>query len=174
MSLILDALRRADRTRERDVARRVTQTLPPRARTPSRWPWALAVVVVVGGGIASWLRWTVPTSAPPAPVTVTVSASPRGSSLAEITIPDARPAAASAVADAPLLGALPPAVRAAMPDVTLSAHVWSDEPSKRFVMVDMKVHRDGEWVRDGLQLVAVTHDGAVFAWRGSRFRVPAR
>ena len=56
----------------------------------------------------------------------------------------------------------------------LLAHVWSDDPAKRFVMLDTRVVRPGESVQDGLRLVDVTPDGAVFEWRGTAFLVPAR
>ena len=176
MSLILDALRRADATRERDVVRRVTQALPPRARIRARGPW-MFVAGVLFAGAAAWLAWSARSPEPVravAPVRV-VAAPPvaRGSSLADIPVPARDAPAAAAPLAVPALGDLPAAVRAGVPPIVLNAHVWSDDPAKRFVMVDMRVVKPGESVQDGLRLTAVTVDGAVFEWRGTHFLVPA-
>ena len=177
MSLILDALRRADATRERDVVRRVTQALPPRARTGARGPWMLVAGALLAG-VGAWLAWSARTTAPVSvagpPRVVETQPVTRGSSLADIPVPQRDAPATDAPFAAPALGNLPPAVRAGLPPIELNAHVWSEDPAKRFVMVDMRVVRPGESVQDGLRLTAVTPDGAVFDWRGTHFLVPAR
>ena len=178
MSLILDALRRADETRERDVTRRVTRALPPRARAVSRGPWLLFIAAALAGATGAWLAWNArapesPRVVPP-PRVIAMQPAARGSSLADIPVPERSAPARGAPLTVPSLGNLPPAVRAAVPSIVLLAHVWSDDPAKRFVMLDTRVVRPGESVQDGLRLVDVTPDGAVFEWRGTAFLVPAR
>lgn len=180
MSLILDALRRADRSRERDVGRRVTQAMPPRASSPSpaRAGFVTAIVVTAAAaGIVGWL-------ARPASDTVAAQPSPpriieiaprvRGSSLAQIAVPAREGPDSPTLPPAPPLSTLSDAVQASVPPLSVDAHVWSEDPSKRFVMLNGRLYRDGDFVQDGLRLVAVVADGAELEWRGVRFRVPAQ
>lgn len=179
MSLILDALRRADRSRERDVGRRVTQALPPRAqpRTMARVALFAAFIVAIAVGIAGWFARPVQlvTAEPTQPPRmIDVAPQVRGSSLAEIAIPIREATGISARPPAPLLSTLSTAVRASIPQLAVNAHVWSDDPAKRFVMLNGRLYRDGDTVQDGLRLVEVLTDGAELEWRGLRFRVPAQ
>ncbi|MEX0899414.1 MAG: general secretion pathway protein GspB [Gammaproteobacteria bacterium] len=179
MSLILDALRRADRSRERDVGRRITQAMPPRARPrATRVALLTALVLVVAASISGWFARPLldsPAEAPePPPRLVEVTPQVRGSSLAEISVPARAVAGTPTRPPAPLLSTLTAAVRSSVPPLTVNAHVWSDEPTKRFVMLNGRMYRDGEIVQDGLRLVAVLVDGAELEWRGIRFRVPAQ
>lgn len=173
MSLILDALRRADRSRERDVGRRVTEAMPPRAR-----PRSLSLVVLfsvlaasIAAGAVAWFAR--PTLTPP-PRIVEVTPPVRGSSLAEIAVPARTAAEVAARPPAPLLSTLSAALRASVPPLAVNAHVWSDDPAKRFIMLNGHLYREGDVVQDGLRLVAVLADGAELEWRGVRFRVPAQ
>lgn len=178
MSLILDALRRADRSRERDVARRVTQAMPPRAQPRSLMrATVFALLVAAAAGIGGWLaRPTLENTIEPLPPPTVVEVTPRirGSSLAEIAVPMREAIDTPSLPPAPLLSTLSSAVRASVPPLAVNAHVWSDDPSKRFIMLNGRLYRDGEVVEDGLRLVAVIPDGAELEWRGVRFRVPAQ
>jgi general secretion pathway protein B len=180
MSLILDALRRADRARERDVGRRVTQAMPPRAqsRSPARAAFIAAIAVTAtAAGIAGWLARPVPGSAPVQPASpriIEVAPRVRGSSLAQIAVPAREGPDSPALPPAPPLSTLSAAVQASVPPIAVNAHVWSDDPAKRFVMLNGRLYRDGDIVEDGLRLAAVVPDGAELEWRGVRFRVPAQ
>lgn len=179
MSLILDALRRADRSRERDVGRRVTQALPPRAqrRAGARTVLFGVLVAAFAAAVAGWLARTAPDELAepvPAPRAVEITPPVRGSSLSEIAVPVRETANAPTRPPAPLLSTLSTAVRTSVPPLTVNAHVWSDDPTKRFVMLNGRLYRDGDTVADGLRLVAVLTDGAELEWRGVRFRIPAQ
>lgn len=179
MSLILEALRRADRARVRDVATRIAQHPPPLARRPSPWPWIVAAVgaaaavalVLVGGSDAPV---TPPATADAHPAVERSAPPPPASTLAEIKVPAPVAGPSAATTAAPPRDALPAAIRAALPDIELDAHVWAENPGKRFVMTDGRLLRVGDTVAEGLVLTAIDPDGAEFAWRGTRFRVPAR
>ncbi len=179
MSLILDALRRADRSRERDVSRRVTQAMPPRAqpRPLTRTALWVALVAVVGAGIAGWLtRPSFQTSTAPAaaPSVIEITPPVHGSSLAEISVPTRAAVDTPALPPAPLLSTLSTAVRASVPPLAVDAHVWSDNATRRFVMLNGRLYREGDIVQDGLRLISVLPDGAELEWRGVRFRIPAQ
>lgn len=179
MSLILEALRRADRSRERDVGRRVTQAMPPRARPRafSRVVLFAALATAVAAGVSGWLaRPELNAGAEPTtpPRVMEVTPRVRGSSLAEITVPVREPTSVRALPPAPFLSTLSTAVQASVPPLAVNAHVWSDDPAKRFVMLNGRLHRDGGVIQDGLRLVAVLPDGAELEWRGVRFRIPAQ
>lgn len=81
-----------------------------------------------------------------------------------------------ALADAPLtpeapppLQALPDEVRRALPALNLDIHVYSDEPDKRFVLINSKRYQSGDQLREGPLLEAITPDGAVLRFRDQRF-----
>jgi len=178
MSLILDALRRAEEARDRDLGRRISHGLP--LKKHRRWPiWMLLVVLVlVAGGISAW-RLSLPVgtiegiaSEPAVRVVAPTLNPPRGSSLADIPLPT--PASQPIEAPrsrAPLLHELPEAIRMTVPALTVNAHVWTQDPSRRFVLLDMQRFRDGDRVRDGLQLVAILPEGVELDWQGTRFRL---
>lgn len=173
MSLILDALRRAERERERDLGRRLTHALPPRARRSRGWLGTVAVLVVVlaVGGVYVSRQSQIGSHigdigshseeiVPPAART--------GSSLAEITLREPEPAPRQRV---PVLQELPEPVRTTVPALTLNAHFWSSDPARRFVLIGMQRYREGDTVRDGLRLVEIVPEGAEMDWRGTRFRI---
>lgn len=63
--------------------------------------------------------------------------------------------------------------RKALPPLKLSMHMWSDDPARRFLILDG--NRLGEGDRVGNAVVtAITPDGAVLDWNGRRIRLPMR
>ncbi len=177
MSLILDALRRAERGRARDLGQRIGQAFPPRAKRGHRWTLPVVTVAIVAAavtaGVALWPRPGPDVAAvapPPDPPRV-----PAGSSLAEIPVPDHGPALElPTVERAPLLQELPAAVRADIPRVSLDAHFWSPDPDRRFVMVGMARFRAGDRMPDGMRVNEILPEGVEFDWRGTRFRILAQ
>ena len=57
---------------------------------------------------------------------------------------------------------------AALPTLKLSMHVYSDDPARRFVIVDGKRLVEGAAVADGVIVDAIRRDGAVLATGGRR------
>ncbi len=178
MSLILDALRRAEDARDRDLGRRISHGLPlkPRPRWPIWMVWGVLVLLIAAGSVW-WFampRSTVaePPAAPVARASVPERDPPRGSSLADIPLPAPTPEPVEIPrSHAPLLHELPEALRVTVPALTVNAHVWTEDPSRRFVLLDMQRYREGDRVRDGLQLVAILPEGVELDWRGTRFRL---
>ena len=111
MSFILESLQRVQRDRRKGQAPDLEQAyrdraiLPPRKR---RWPWVIALVLVVSGGVAGYLVWPKSSgsdagSTPPAKMQET--AAPGEQTLPAAALPPAPPPAPKA----PPAAALPPA-----------------------------------------------------------------
>ena len=71
----------------------------------------------------------------------------------------------------PLMDELPAAVRAAIPDLSFAGHVYSDEPSKRLIIINNRIVREGDLVVDGLSLEKIDLEGVVLRYDTSLFRV---
>lgn len=69
------------------------------------------------------------------------------------------------------LDALPAPIRAELPTLLVSGHVWSEEPSLRLLSVDDRILREGGEAAPGVSLKEITPGGAVFVFKGWRFRV---
>lgn len=61
------------------------------------------------------------------------------------------------------------AVRLQIPTITISAHVYSNNPLHRSIVVNNKFLEEGDYVFDELSLQEITADGAIFDFVGSRF-----
>lgn len=66
---------------------------------------------------------------------------------------------------------LPAQIRAELPKLLVSGHVWSEEPSLRLLSVDDQLLREGGEAAPGVSLREITPKGAVFVFKGWRFRV---
>jgi general secretion pathway protein B len=69
------------------------------------------------------------------------------------------------------LGELPAPIRAELPKLLVSGHVWSEEPSLRLMSVDDRLLREGGEASPGVSLLEITPAGAVFVYKGWHFRV---
>jgi len=59
-------------------------------------------------------------------------------------------------------------------NLRLDVHVFSDQPQKRFVLINMHKYKQGEKLQEGPQLDEITPEGAVLSFRGQRFRLQAQ
>jgi len=84
------------------------------------------------------------------------------------------PPAARAETAPPELSALPETMRAALPEITISAHFYSDDPSSRMASVNGSIVREGDQAAGGLTVRRITPDGVVFEASGRLFTVPVR
>ena len=65
---------------------------------------------------------------------------------------------------------LPPALRTALPDLTISGHFFDAIPSSRVVIIGGRTLHEGQAVATGLKLEQITRDGVIFSYQGYRFR----
>lgn len=74
-------------------------------------------------------------------------------------------AASSSAKPAPLSGAL----RRQLPPLSMTVHVYDDEPSRRFIYLNGSKVREGELTRDGFFVEQVLADGAIVRYDEHRF-----
>ena len=84
---------------------------------------------------------------------------------------EAAPAPAPASDRVYALNQLPPSIRQGLPDLAMSLHYFTDDPSQRLIRINGETLRQGEKTAGGLELEEVTPDGAVLEYRHYRFRV---
>jgi len=53
----------------------------------------------------------------------------------------------------------------------LDVHVYSEDPQRRFILVDLDKYREGETLESGLELIEIQPDGIILSHEGRRFRV---
>jgi len=80
------------------------------------------------------------------------------------TQPDSRPRL-------PTAAELPVAIQRGLPGIRISAHIYSDKPASRMVIINDKTVREGETVAGGLSLEEITRGGVIFQFQGRRFRM---
>ena len=102
-------------------------------------------------------------TAPPDTATATAAAMP-GQEFA-VRKPDSLP---------PLIGSLPASVRARLPDLELTVHVFSDEADKSFVFINDRRYQEGETLREGPYLESIEKQGVVLSYQGEQFLLPGR
>jgi general secretion pathway protein B len=64
---------------------------------------------------------------------------------------------------------LPPDVRERLPAFLMSAHVYSKDPAKRWVLINSLRVREKERSREGVAVEEILPDGAVLSYEGHRF-----
>jgi len=68
------------------------------------------------------------------------------------------------------LNDLPPSVRKDVPDIAISGHSYSTDPSLRIVLINGSTMREGQVVTGGLRLEQITADGVILSYQGYRLR----
>ncbi|MEW6427869.1 MAG: general secretion pathway protein GspB [Thermodesulfobacteriota bacterium] len=71
----------------------------------------------------------------------------------------------------PEFSALPPSIRREIPELSISIHLFSEDPARRKVGINGRMRRQGENVADGLVLEEITEDGVILAWKGKKFHL---
>lgn len=168
MSYILDALNKAERERRLGQVPLLGGTLTTIRPDRRRW------YGIIGGGLLmlsgagfGWLGLTL-WPASPAPS--------HSSAVTRDTVP--RPQVV--IADHPLTvsrpmpyAQLPITLRQTLGPLNLDIHVYSAQPSQRFVVINDQRYRQGDWLQAGLLLEQITPDGVILSDRGHRFTLSA-
>ena len=59
-------------------------------------------------------------------------------------------------------------------NLRLDVHVFSDQPQKSFVLINMRKYRQGEKLQEGAQLDEITPEGVILSFSGQRFKLQAQ
>jgi len=71
----------------------------------------------------------------------------------------------------PLLTSLPKSLRQKIPELTISFHVFTQNPATRLVSINGRIVRQGQEVNPDLTLEEITAAGVVLNYKGNRFRL---
>lgn len=74
----------------------------------------------------------------------------------------------------PLMASLPDNVRANLPDLELSVHVFSDDPGKSFVFINDRRYQEGATLKEGPRLESIEKQGVILSYEGTQFLLPGR
>ncbi|MCU0977107.1 MAG: general secretion pathway protein GspB [Steroidobacteraceae bacterium] len=85
--------------------------------------------------------------------------------------PAPRPAQAAA-AGVPTIDQLPPQATAGLPPLSISLHIYANQPSQRAVFINGTRYREGDGLPGGAVVQEITPDGAVISYGGQRFLLP--
>lgn len=55
------------------------------------------------------------------------------------------------------------------PELSMDVHVYSDKPNQRFVLINSKRYREGEQLKEGPMVEAITREGALLRYGEQRF-----
>ncbi len=70
-----------------------------------------------------------------------------------------------------ILEELPLAIRAQLPEMKYSGHVFSPNPQLRMILINTTVVREGDLIDSDTRLVEITRDGLVMSYKGTNFKV---
>ena len=104
-----------------------------------------------------------PGQAPPAaPAPVPAAAPP-------VAAPASAPAAEETV---PAMRDLPEPIQRQIPAVAIGGYIYSKNPADRLLLIDKVLRHEGEELAPGLVLEKLQPKGAIFSFKGYRYRVP--
>lgn len=74
-------------------------------------------------------------------------------------------------AEPPLLSTLSSQFQSMVPKMAINAQVYSPQPQRRFVIINMKRYNEGQNTAEGVNVVSIRQNDIIFAYRGQRFRI---
>lgn len=66
---------------------------------------------------------------------------------------------------------LPPDQQAALPVPRIDVHVFASEPERRFVLINLRKHLQGDTLDSGAVIETILADGLVLSYQGQQYRV---
>lgn len=187
MSLILDALRKSERSRQHSLSAQVgtVDTPPARTHLPVPWSTLIGLLLAVNAVVLAVVYWR--GSAPP-PAAAAPAYRPEVRPLAEEAAQagaetPAPPAAAAGNAGPPAVNPAPPAplptaenlatqIPASLPALHLDVHGYASKPSERFVVINLHRYQVGDTLVEGPKVIDIVPQGVVLEYQGSTFLLP--
>jgi hypothetical protein len=59
-----------------------------------------------------------------------------------------------------------------LPELRLDLHVYAANPQDRFALINMRRMHEGDTLKDGVRVEAITPDGVVMSHNGTKFLLP--
>lgn len=194
MSLILDALKKSEQTRQAGDAVWSTPSQRGLSRRTPFWAWALIVLLLINVLVlvaVVALRAPSPDTGSSSSVSAALDhPDPVAEASSSLSRPTVETAAASPIAASPIAAATAPSVSlsapsfaalpsrdavlargAAIPAVNLTLHVFDPAPRARFILLDGERLGEGDTSKNGLNVNAITAEGVVFVFDGNTFKV---
>lgn len=173
MSYILDALRKSEAERNRDVAPGLLTAGSPTSRARSLVTVSLIVVLALNAVLlAAWLSGWRPTFEPEStPSSVdTFDATVERPASRQLVQPQQT---ATVTPPAPTPAILPPPANDAslLPSFEFSTHVYSSDPELRAVTIEGRRFQEGDTIAPDVRLIEITESGAVLDYRGARIDI---
>jgi len=66
---------------------------------------------------------------------------------------------------------LPESTQQALPAINIAGHIYAEAPASRMVMINGRITHEGDAIASGLTLEAITPDGIILMFRGTRFHM---
>lgn len=89
-----------------------------------------------------------------------------------VTKPVTRPPPKPAAETLQQLREMPSDFRREVPDLRINTHFYSEQASRRFVLINLQKYREGDRLDEGPEVIAIRPDGVELAYRGERFLLP--
>lgn len=199
MSLILDALRKSERSRQQSLTGRLgaADAPPSVSRMPVPWITLIGLVLLINAVVLAvlfWPRSEHPEATAPAPVASVQPYRPDVRPLADeagTPAPDASRSAAAAPqaaapapqtapviaqnssADIPTLDSLPADFRQSLPTLHMDVHAYATKPADRFVVINLRRYAIGDSLSEGPRVVDIMPQGVILEFHDTRFLLPA-
>ncbi|MEE8428936.1 MAG: general secretion pathway protein GspB [Gammaproteobacteria bacterium] len=71
----------------------------------------------------------------------------------------------------PLWRELPADIRQSLPLISLDVHVYTEQASDRFVLINLLRYKEGDVLEEGPRVERITPEGMVLFYQGERFRI---
>ena len=171
MSYILDALKKSDQERQSGKGPSLqTVHSPKRFHAASNdLKWVIAILLCILLALVAFLGQ--PYWQRPASQTTTVATVPKAAAVSPQATMTA-PVQSRSEQSKPILNTaairfvdLDADMRAEIPSLTFSFHVYSENPQRRTIIINNRRVREGQLVEKGLLLEEITELGVVFIWQ---------
>ncbi|RLJ19986.1 hypothetical protein DJ030_08150 [bacterium endosymbiont of Escarpia laminata] len=199
MSLILDALKKAERQHRIGQVPRLGAVNTQQDLGQSRW-FGIVVLVFLGLGMLLLGLYLgredpqqmvsgpalVPDTQPARPEAPTFSVSqPQVAAVQKLKIQPPEPEASSVTTlvveepPAPVLQVPPKSISELplgfvdnLPELNIDVHSYNDQPKRRYVLINLEKYREGDYLAAGPLVSEILTDGVVLEHMGERFKLP--
>ena len=121
--------------------------------------------------LAEQAKLSAPVAPPKKISTVRTQKKPAAKSRPEAVKTATAPAVLLVTDDTPLLQQMPQDFQRALPPLTVTIHVYSQEESQRILFINNREYRKGSQIEGGIRVEDIVPDGVVLSYQGERFKL---